>query len=75
MTDAGTQNWLLKGQAPVGREALPVALIDFAEGVRVVANLRDIEPETVRINGPAPVGFVEVGQSFVIPAFRERRAG
>lgn len=75
MVDAGTQNWLSEGQAPVGREARPVALIDFGEGVRVVANLRDIEPETVRIDRPAPVDFVEVGQDFVVPVIRERRAG
>lgn len=62
-------------QIPGFQYPLPVALVDLDEGVRVVANLRDIPPEKVRIGMPVEVEFVEVEKDFVIPAFRERRAG
>ncbi|MFO1466116.1 MAG: bifunctional MaoC family dehydratase N-terminal/OB-fold nucleic acid binding domain-containing protein [Steroidobacteraceae bacterium] len=62
-------------QMPGFKYPLPVALVDLEEGVRVVANLLDIEPEKVRIDMPVEVEFVEVDKDFVIPAFRERRAG
>lgn len=62
-------------QIPGFQYPLPVALVDLEEGVRVVANLRDIQPEKVRIDMPVEVEFVEVEKDFVIPAFRERRAG
>ncbi len=62
-------------QIPGFQYPLPVALVDLEEGVRIVANLRDIAPGKVRINMPVEVEFVEVGKDFVIPAFRERQAG
>jgi len=62
-------------QIPGFQYPLPVALVDLEEGVRVVANLRGIAPENVRIGMPVEVEFVEVEKDFVIPAFRERRAG
>ncbi|AMN45551.1 hypothetical protein ACG33_00220 [Steroidobacter denitrificans] len=62
-------------QIPGFQYPLPVALVDLEEGVRVVANLRDIPPEKVRIGMPVEVEFVEVEKDFVIPAFRERRTG
>ncbi|MBP6104895.1 MAG: bifunctional MaoC family dehydratase N-terminal/OB-fold nucleic acid binding domain-containing protein [Steroidobacteraceae bacterium] len=62
-------------QIPGFKYPLPVALVDLEEGVRVVANLLDIQPGEVRIDMPVEVQFVEVEKDFVIPAFRERRVG
>lgn len=62
-------------QLPGLQYPLPVALIDLEEGVRIVANLRDIAPDKVRIGMPVEVEYVEVEKDFVLPAFRERRAG
>lgn len=60
-------------QIPGFQYPLPVALVDLEEGVRVVANLRGIPPEKVRIGMAVEVEFVEIEKDFVIPAFRERR--
>jgi len=62
-------------QIPGFRYPLPVALVDLEEGVRIVANLQDVAPESVRIDMPVEVQFVEVEKDFVMPAFRERQAG
>jgi len=59
-------------QIPGLQYPLPVALIDLEEGVRMVANLRDVAPEKVRIGMSVEVDFVEVEKDFVLPIFRER---
>jgi uncharacterized OB-fold protein len=54
---------------------LPVALIELEEGVRMVANLQGVPPEQVRIGMPVEVDYVEVEKDFVLPVFRQPRAG
>ena len=62
-------------QFPGYEYPLIIVLVDLEEGVRIVANLQDVAPESVRIDMPVEVQFVEVEKDFVIPAFRERQAG
>ncbi|MBV6415503.1 MAG: hypothetical protein CMLOHMNK_00014 [Steroidobacteraceae bacterium] len=62
-------------QMPGLNYPLPVALIDLEEGARMVANLGEIAPGKVRIGMPVDVDFVEIEKDFVLPVFRERRAG
>ena len=47
-----------------------VALIDLAEGVRLVSNLIDIEPENAWIDMPVEVSFTEFDDGFVLHQFR-----
>ena len=47
-----------------------VALIDLAEGVRLVSNLIDIEPEHAWIDMPVEVSFTEFDDGFVLHQFR-----
>ena len=47
-----------------------VALIDLAEGVRLVSNLIDIEPEDAWIDMPVEVSFTEFDDGFVLHQFR-----
>jgi uncharacterized OB-fold protein len=50
-------------------DARIVAVIELAEGVRLVSNLRDIEPVDVRNGMQVEVVFAEVG-GVVLPQFR-----
>lgn len=47
-----------------------VALIDLAEGIRLVSNLIDIEPENAWIDMPVEVYFTEFDDGFVLHQFR-----
>ncbi len=47
-----------------------VALIDLAEGIRLVSNLVDIEPENAWIDMPVEVCFTEFDDGFVLHQFR-----
>ena len=47
-----------------------VALIDLAEGVRLVSNLIDIEPENAWIDMPVEVSFTEFDDGFALHQFR-----
>ncbi|HEX3785556.1 MAG TPA: OB-fold domain-containing protein [Pseudonocardiaceae bacterium] len=46
-----------------------VAIIDLAEGVRLVSNLRDVQPAAVRNGMPVEVTFAEV-DGIRLPQFR-----
>ena len=48
---------------------LVTALVDLAEGVRLVTNLVDVEPAAVKIGMPVRVSFVETENEMVIPVF------
>ena len=47
-----------------------VALIDLAEGIRLVSNLIGIEPENAWIDMPVEVCFTEFDDGFVLHQFR-----
>lgn len=46
-----------------------VALVELAEGVRMVANIRDAEPDDVSIGAPVSLFFEDHGE-FRLPQFR-----
>jgi len=47
-----------------------VALVDLAEGVRIISNLIDIDPDDARIEMPVEVCFTEFAEDFVLHQFR-----
>lgn len=47
-----------------------VALVDLAEGTRLVANLIDLDPKAVKIGMPVRVDFVAVDEELILPQFR-----
>jgi hypothetical protein len=49
---------------------LPVALVELEEGVRIIANLIDVDPEEVAIGRAVQVDFIEVEPDYILPAFR-----
>ncbi len=55
---------------PVPGKQLPfvVALVELPEGVRVMAELREVDPASVHIGMPVQVGFAPVGD-FVLPVW------
>ena len=57
-----------------GGEARIAALIELEEGVRIVSNLVDIEPDAVFNEMPVEVTFVDYG-TCVLPQFRPVLAG
>ena len=46
-----------------------VALVELEEGIRLVSNLCDVEPEAVRNDMPVEVRFVEFDGDVVLPQF------
>jgi uncharacterized OB-fold protein len=56
-------------QLPGFSYPLPVALIELAEGVRLVANLTGMSAQQVHIGMPVEVEFVEVAPDYVLYAF------
>lgn len=46
-----------------------VALVDLAEGTRIVTNLVDVEPEDVSVGMPVVVRFEEFDGGLVLPLF------
>lgn len=49
---------------------LPVALVELAEGVRIVANMIDTDPGDMEIGKAVTLDFVEVEPDYILPAFR-----
>jgi uncharacterized protein len=60
---------------PVPGRRLPIviALVRLTEGVRMVGELLDVDPERVRIGLPVRVAFGEVDAGLTLPAWREDR--
>ncbi|RSN30950.1 DNA-binding protein [Amycolatopsis sp. WAC 01416] len=50
-----------------------VALVELAEGVRVMAELLDADPESVHIGLPVEAAFVKIDEELTLPAWRVAR--
>ena len=46
------------------------ALVDLDEGIRLVTNLVDVEPDRIRIDMPLEVAFAPTADAGVVPVFR-----
>jgi hypothetical protein len=59
---------------PVPGRALPfvVALVELAEGVRVMGELRGVAPAEVRVGLPVEIDFDRVDDELTLPAWRPR---
>jgi uncharacterized OB-fold protein len=55
---------------PGRRAPVVVALVELAEGVRMVGELLDVPPGEVRIGAPVQVAFVRVDGDLTLPAWR-----
>jgi uncharacterized OB-fold protein/acyl dehydratase len=68
-------SYVVHHHPPVPGRQLPivVALVQLTEGVRMVGELLDVDPERVRIGLPVRVAFDEVDAELTLPAWREDR--
>ncbi len=57
-------------QVPAFDYPLVVALVELEEGIRLVANVADITPETVAIGMPVLVDFCDYDEDLTLPVFR-----
>jgi uncharacterized OB-fold protein len=56
-----------------GKQApIVIALVELAEGVRMVGELLDVAPERVRIGMPVVAAFVQVDDKLTLSAWREQ---
>jgi uncharacterized OB-fold protein len=56
-----------------GREPpFVVALVELEEGVRVLGELQDIDPDRVRIGLPVEIVFDRIDDELTLPAWRQR---
>jgi uncharacterized protein len=67
-------SYVVHHHPPVPGRRLPmvVALVELAEGVRVVGELLDAEPTHIRIGAPVEVAFDRVDDELTLPAWRLR---
>lgn len=47
-----------------------VVVVEITEGVRILANLYDIEPEDVRIGTPVEICFDDIADDLTLPKFK-----
>jgi uncharacterized OB-fold protein len=68
-------SYVVHRHPPVPGRRLPIviALVQLTEGVRMVGELLDVDPERVRIGLPVRVAFDEVDAGLTLPAWREDR--
>jgi uncharacterized OB-fold protein len=68
-------SYVVHRHPPVPGRRLPIviALVQLTEGVRMVGELLDVDPERVRIGLPVRVAFDEVDAELTLPAWREDR--
>jgi uncharacterized OB-fold protein len=59
-------------QHPAFSYPVPAVLVDLDEGVRVLSNLVDIDPEQIRIGLPVEVTFEPTSHDLAVPVFRPR---
>ncbi|MGL4306977.1 MAG: bifunctional MaoC family dehydratase N-terminal/OB-fold nucleic acid binding domain-containing protein [Mycobacteriaceae bacterium] len=59
-------------QVPGRQTPFIVALIELAEGVRMLGELRGISPEEIKINLPVQVEFVQVSDEITLAAWQPR---
>lgn len=57
-------------QVPSFEYPLPVALIELAEGPRLISNIVGIDPEAIQIGLPVEVIFVECDDDLTLPMFK-----
>jgi uncharacterized OB-fold protein len=58
---------------PPFTEPYPVAVVELAEGVRLITRLIGFEPEELRIGAAVRVRFDEVAEGLVLPVFEPTR--
>ncbi len=65
-------SYVVHRHPPVPGRQLPivVALVALTEGVRMVGEVRGVEPDDVRIGAPVRVEFVRVDDDLTLPAWR-----
>jgi uncharacterized OB-fold protein len=70
-------SYVVHHHPPVPGRQLPivVALVELAEGVRVVGELLDADPAQVRVGAPVEVDFVRIDDELTLPAWRLREVG
>ncbi|WP_033296031.1 bifunctional MaoC family dehydratase N-terminal/OB-fold nucleic acid binding domain-containing protein [Amycolatopsis jejuensis] len=68
-------SYVVHHHPPVPGKRLPfvVALVELAEGVRVMAELLDAEPDEVRVGLPVVAAFVKVDDELTLPAWKVAR--
>jgi len=61
-----------KPPSPAFRDKVPfiLALIDLAEGVRMMSNILECEPNSVEIGMPVEIVFEDVSDKITLPQFR-----
>ncbi|HUL26454.1 MAG TPA: bifunctional MaoC family dehydratase N-terminal/OB-fold nucleic acid binding domain-containing protein [Streptosporangiaceae bacterium] len=66
-------SYVVHHHPPVPGRQLPIviALVQLTEGVRMVGELLDADPERIRIGLPVRVTFAEVDGELTLPAWRE----
>jgi uncharacterized protein len=57
-------------QVPAFDYPLPIAVVELAEGTRIVADLIDVDPADVRIGMDVAVELVAVDAELTLPMFR-----
>jgi uncharacterized OB-fold protein len=77
VVSAGTghvYSYVVHHHPPVPGKRLPivVALVELAEGVRMVGEVLDADPSTVDVGAAVEVSFVRVDQDLTLPAWRLR---
>jgi hypothetical protein len=67
-------SYVVHHHPPVPGRSLPyvVALVELVEGVRMLAELVDVDPSDVHIGLPVTAGFVRVDGSLSMPVWRPR---
>jgi uncharacterized OB-fold protein len=67
-------SYVVHHHPPVPGKVLPivVALVELAEGVRMVGELLDTTPEEVAIGMPVKVDFLRIDDELTLPAWRPR---
>lgn len=61
-------------QHPAFSYPVVAVLVDLDEGVRVLSNLIDIDPDEIRIGLPVEVTFASTADECAVPVFRPRPA-
>ncbi len=72
--DGEVYSYVVHHHPPVPGRTPPfvVALVELAEGVRMLAELVDVAPESVRVGLPVVAGFVRVDDELTMPVWRAR---
>lgn len=65
-------SYVVHRHPPVPGKELPIllALVELEEGVRMVGELLDVDPDDVRIGAPVEVAWLRVDDDLTIPAWR-----